>query len=147
ILHAMRRAVYSLFFIESVERGLGVRATNLLSDEEFLLVDFGLSQTARPGLVLAGRMLFIDDWAYCPGTSLPLSYAAKDTVAQVVERVLGGVSPERSGFADPAPIIRECLRRGVSSRIRYLNEENKPLLPSFAPAIVRGLSAPPRQET
>lgn len=50
-LRAMQQAIYSLFVVESVERGLGVIVRDLLSQEVLLVVDMGFGSTAQPGLV------------------------------------------------------------------------------------------------
>ncbi|MEX0718412.1 MAG: SEC-C metal-binding domain-containing protein [Planctomycetaceae bacterium] len=119
VLQAMKENVYSVFMIESAERGLGVQVRNLLSQEEFLLVDYGLSHTAEPRLVLAARVLFFDDLAYSTGATLPLGFVTPEDEAELVDGLTRGGSIEAEGFADPAPLIRQALRHGASSRIVY----------------------------
>jgi len=60
-LHAMQHAVYSLFVVESLERGFGVTVTNLVSNKTILVVDMGFSSTGKPGVIFASRLLFHDD--------------------------------------------------------------------------------------
>ena len=55
-LRAMQHAIYSLFVVESVERGLGVAVRELRSNEILLVVDMGFGSTAQPGLVFASRL-------------------------------------------------------------------------------------------
>lgn len=118
-LRAMQSAVYSLFAIESVEPGLGVTARNLLSRDEVLVADLGLAQTAGPGLVLASRMLFFEEFAMTGGAALSLgTLSGRERDAWVEKLSKMGQRTER-GFADPAPVIRECLRQGAAERIRY----------------------------
>lgn len=142
VLQAMEGAIYSLFVVESVDRGFGIRVTNLLSDEELFVVDVQLSRTALPGLVLAGRMLFVDDWAHTSGAALPLGVFTPEAIADVTDVMMRQCDSTMHGFADPAPIIRQCRRLGASSGIRYESLDSLADLRTLAPLMARALIPP-----
>lgn len=115
-LTAMLRATYALAVVLGVEPGVGCHIRNLLADETLLLADVGLSQTAGAGDLLATRLLDFGDFVTTSGASLP--------VATLDDQALDKWQRDLSACAivddfDPAPLIRECLLRGASSRIRY----------------------------
>jgi len=120
-LRAMQHAVYSLYIVESVERGLGVTVRDLRSDERLLVVDMGFASTAQPGLVLASRMLPHDGFWITGGAALPISALPPDEQDAVTKDLLQATSllSEDDGYFDPAPLIRSCLRQGCSSNVQY----------------------------
>src|SRR5215204_6199373 len=64
LLQAMQDARFSVFAVEEAAPGIGVHVRDLLRDEPLFLVDIGFSQTADPGLVLAGNVVSL------PGLSM-----------------------------------------------------------------------------
>jgi hypothetical protein len=115
-LRAMRHATYALVAVLGVEPGVGCRVRNLFTEETRLLVDIGLSQTARRGAVIATRLLDFGDFIATGGAALPLGVLDNDELDQWQRKLRAGVDDERS---DPAPLIRTCLQGGASSNIRY----------------------------
>ena len=71
-LRAMQNAIYSLFRVDATEPGVALAVTDLATDEQFLLVDIGLSQTAKPGILFLSRLLLFDDFAATGGAAIPL---------------------------------------------------------------------------
>jgi hypothetical protein len=65
-LRAMQNTIYSLFRVDSAEPGVALVLTDLATDEPFLLVDIGLSQTRKPGLLLFSRLMLFEDFAANP---------------------------------------------------------------------------------
>jgi hypothetical protein len=74
----MLNAIYSLFVVESVERGLGVIVRDLISQKVFLLVDLGFGSTAQTGLVFASRILHLDGFSITGGAALPVSVVSSN---------------------------------------------------------------------
>jgi len=118
-LRAMQRAIYSLFVVESVERGLGVTVQNLLSNEVLLVVDMGFGSTAQPGLVFASRLLPHDGFSMTGGAALPISVLPTDQRDAMTKELLATTAPDDDGYFDPAPLIRACLSEGCSSHVQY----------------------------
>lgn len=115
-LQAMQHATYSMVVVLGVEPGLGCVIRNLFTDETRLLVDMGFSRSARPGLLLATRLLDFDDFLATGGAALPLGILHEDEIQEWQRRISAGVQEDDY---DPAPIIRTCLKQGASSHVRY----------------------------
>ena len=118
-LRAMQHAVYSLFVVESVERGLGVTVLDSLSDETILIVDMGFGSSAHPGLVFASRLLFHDGFSMTGGAALPLAVLPKNEQKTLTKKLSEAVTPDEDGYFDPAPLIHACLSKGCSSHVQY----------------------------
>lgn len=118
-LRAMQHAIYSLFVVESVERGLGVMVRDLLSQDVLLVVDMGFGSTAQPGLVFASRLLHHDGFSMTGGAALPVAVVPADQRAALTKKLCVATTPDDDGHFDPAPLIRACLRGGSSSHVQY----------------------------
>lgn len=118
-LRSMQHAIYSLFVVESVERGLGVIVRDLMSQQVFLVVDLGLSSSADPGLVFASRLLHYDGYSMTGGAALPVGVLPVDQHAAVVTNMSLATTPDADACFDPAPLIRACLSGGYSAHVEY----------------------------
>jgi hypothetical protein len=114
LLLAFRESRYSLFAVESIERGIGVAVRDLLQDQSLFLFDVGLGSTAAVGLALASRIMTPDGIAMTTGAALPIGLPPPGELDQL-----------RRDFAESPPselsrlLIRASLRRGAGSRIAY----------------------------
>ncbi len=115
-LHAMQHATYALVVVLDVEPGVGCHIRNLFTDETRLLVDMGLSQSAQRGAIMATRLIDYGEYVTASGAALPLGILADDQLADWQRMLAAGRVDANS---DPAPLIREFLRSGASSRIAY----------------------------
>ena len=118
-LRAMQHASYSLFVVESVERGLGVIVRDLLSQEILLVVDMGFGSSAKPGLVFASRLLHHDGFSMTGGAALPVAVLPADQRDALTKNLSVATTPDDDGYFDPAPLIRACLSGGCSSHVQY----------------------------
>lgn len=120
-LRAMQRAIYSMFVVESAVPNFGVTVRDLLSKktDPILIVDMGLGSTAQPGLVFASRLRFHEGFAITGGAALPISVMSENQRHELVEKLARTVIVDEGRPFDPAPLIREYLKRGYSSRIQY----------------------------
>jgi hypothetical protein len=125
-LRSMQRAIYSLFVVETVERGLGVTARDMRTNEIHLVVDTGFASSARPGLIIASRLLFHDDFSMTGGAALPVGCLPTAQRDKVTKLLLAGIVPDKDGYVDPAPLIRSCLRQGCSSNVQYQEPGQRP---------------------
>lgn len=115
-LRAMQQATYSLIVVEQVEPGVGCHVRNLFTEETRLLIDIGLSQTAVRNGVIATRLVDFGDYIATGGAALPLGVLDHNSLEEF-QRQLRHCKDD-SDF-DPAPLIRECLRRGASDYVSY----------------------------
>lgn len=125
-LRAMQNAIYSLFRVDAAEPGVGLAVTDMATDEQYLLVDMGLSETAKPGVVFLSRLLLFEDFAATGGAAIALGWLPKEKLASFCDgwkRIWDG-GPANY---DPAPLIRDCLRQGVTDHTRYLDTPSAPL--------------------
>jgi hypothetical protein len=144
-LRAMQHAIYSLFVVESVERGLGVTVRDLLSNEVLLVVDMGFGSTAQPGLVFASRLLFHDGFSMTGGAALPVALLPVDRRDAMMKELLVATAPENDGYFDPASLIRACLSEGCSSHVQYQEPSGHRVGPQRSPNSIR--SAPVGRNT
>jgi hypothetical protein len=132
VLEAMRQARYSLFLIEEVVSGVGVRVRDLLRDTSEVLVDINLSRTAAVNLVLAARLIRPADFSMSTGATLPIpDVALFERILAELTRLFGIMRHEDFRVLSPATqsqlpavIIRACLEGDASSSVRYEDPEN-----------------------
>jgi SEC-C motif len=124
LLRAMQEARFSVFAVDEAVPGIGVHVLDLLRDEPLFLVDIGFSQTAGPGLVLAGNVIFLPALSMTTGAMLPVDrMILDDLLQQLPERFATAtvgqfrqLSPhEQSELA--ACVIRACLAGGAASYV------------------------------
>ncbi len=115
-LLAMQRATYALVAVLGVERGVGCHVRNLFTEEEHLLVDMGLSQTAERGALMATRLLDFGDYLATGGAAIPVGVLDDAGLDDWQRQLRAGVEENRF---DPAALIRKCLSTGATSHIRY----------------------------
>ena len=115
-LHAMQHATYALVAVLRVEPGVGCHVRNLFTEETRLLVDMGLSKSARRGAIAATRLLDWGDFITTTGAALPVGILDDDELDEWQRELRKGVDDDRH---DPAPTIRSCLEKGASSYVRY----------------------------
>ena len=120
-LHAMQDAIHSLFRVDEVERGVGLAVTDLATDEQYLLVDIGLSESAKPGLLFLSRLLLFEDFAATGGAALVLGKLPQKEMAAFSAN-WKQVSSSRDADYDPGPMICELLQRQVASQMRSRDE-------------------------
>ncbi len=118
-LRAMQHATYSLFIVESVERGFGVTVRDLRSNETLLVVDMGFGSTAQAGLLFASRLLPLDGFSVTSGATLPIGVLPPDQQETIAKELLRGFALDDDGYFDPASLISACLDRDCSSHVQY----------------------------
>ncbi len=136
----MQRAIYSLFRVDAVERGVALAVTDLATDEKYLLVDIGLSQSARPGVLFLSRLVLFEDFAATGGAAIALGQLPPGELAKFSDD-WKKISADKDADYDPSPLIRDCLQRGVTEQTRYLDSPGSPMREPQA------LRVPRRQRT
>jgi hypothetical protein len=139
LLQAKMKSWYSLFAMESTEPGVGVHVRDLLRDETLFLVDVGFSQTGRPGLVLACRVMSPAGINMTAGAGLPAGVLDESMRSEFLHRVTKDfpsvdfhhLTPEQESKI-AAKIIRGCLQRGAAEHIAYLDPGQAPPPPGRA---------------
>lgn len=130
ILHAMQRAYYSLFQVESLVPTVGVHVHDLLQDQRHFLADVGCSQSAVKGIMLASRMFALEDFLMTSGAALA---ADADTLEAILRlpglpkpgQAIDQLSPEPRA-ALHAAIIRLCLRPRNAAQVLYQGMDEDP---------------------
>ena len=115
-LHAMQHATYALVVVLRTEPGVGCQIRNLYTEETRLLADIGISKSAQPGVVFVTRLLDFGGFVTTSGAALPVGILSSDELDEWQRKLRKGAAVDRY---DPAPLIRSCLQRGASSRVRY----------------------------
>lgn len=71
LLKAQARAYFSLYEVSSVEAGRGLRLRDLFSNQELLLIDLGLAETAKNLGLFATRVVTLEDISFTSGVGMP----------------------------------------------------------------------------
>ncbi|HUQ69751.1 MAG TPA: SEC-C metal-binding domain-containing protein [Planctomycetaceae bacterium] len=137
-LRAKQQATYSLFVVESIERGVGVMMQELRSEESRFVVDLGFAGSAQPGLAMAARLLPHDGFWMSSGASLPVGVTTLKQRDALVDEILALGTTDAAGHFDPGPIIRVLMMAGRSNNIRYQD------VPGTGSRQARSFAAPQR---
>ncbi|SMF93781.1 hypothetical protein SAMN02949497_1073 [Methylomagnum ishizawai] len=132
LLEAMGRSRYSLFRVEAIQhRRRGASLCDLLGGERFDLIDIALSETAEPGLIVAGRLLPLPGFAMSSGTLIPVAEPVyEDKMRPVIRKYYPDPTAARPAFSDAqaasfeAQIIRIALREGGEDNVFYTDAEH-----------------------
>lgn len=123
VLEAMAQSRYGIVRITALREGVGVEARDLLSGEDLFIVDIGMSRTARPGMVLAGRLLrYPEMWAWS-GAAVPLPDVDQfvDTLLKMADQVRTSPGPLPPGdelmFAELLTAL--FVELGLAAGIEY----------------------------
>lgn len=126
LLKEMSRSHFTVLSVTGTEKKYLVHALDVLREQTLTLIDSGLGQTVKPGLLLATRVrrLPASDYYMTAGAAIPItSRAALDGVGWVIKKYApsiesGGLSPpqERS-FSKQ--LIRMLLRTQSQDDIQY----------------------------
>ncbi|MCK4294355.1 MAG: SEC-C domain-containing protein [Planctomycetes bacterium] len=125
VLKAMSESFYTLVQVEDVLPGVGVRVNDLLGEKQFLLIDIGFSNTAGRGVVIATRILPLEDFVMTSGAALPID---GQTLSEIFDFAVEHYGSEDGNYIDldmqeksdlTAMIIRLCLRSVANSQIFY----------------------------
>jgi hypothetical protein len=124
LLQAMQEARFSVFAVDEAVPGIGVQVRDLLRDEPLFVVDIGFSQTADPGLLLAGNVISLPGWSMTTGAMLPVD---RTIVEDLLQHLPGRFSTATvSQFRQLSPqdqseragcVIHACLARGAASHV------------------------------
>jgi hypothetical protein len=93
-LEALKEARFSLFLAEGREMDVGIHYRDLLSDTSHFVVDRSMSRTAPVDLVMALRLVTLDDFSMTTGLAVPVCVlpggSDRERVLGEVVSVLGG---------------------------------------------------------
>ncbi len=132
VLGAMAKAWYTLLSIEAVESGVGVRVHDILRATDHLLIDMGLSRSAKPGDLFATRVIPFDGFIITTGAGLPLGgdNARRDAFLARIKKI--AFDENITSFATMTPTQEKALARmaistalasGASDQVRYEDPE------------------------
>ena len=131
LLAAMRRTFFSLFRVEEVVVGVGVRVLDILQEREYFMVDVNFSRVAIVGWILASRVIPFEDFITTTGAGLPVARNATKDVARYIEKMAkarqdesGMTREENAEMA--AELIRFCLASADAPQIEYRDIDEAP---------------------
>jgi hypothetical protein len=107
ILKAMKEAYFSLFEVVGGVAGEFLQLSDLLTDNQIELMELSLSNTASKELLLATRVISINDICLTTGTAYPFLPEHRDTLIsgleakQTVRRSRRRPSIRRMDYSDP----------------------------------------------
>jgi hypothetical protein len=124
LLQAMQEARYSVFAVEETAPGVGVQVRDILRDESLFLVDIGFSQTADPGLVLAGNVISLPGLTMTTGAMLPVDHTILEDLLTHLPVHFATATIEQFRQLSPkdqselaGSVIRACLAGGAASYV------------------------------
>lgn len=131
ILKAKRQSWYSVFAVESTERGVGINVRDLLRDESIFLFDVGFSQSAVADVILGTRVMTLEGMNLSTGAGLPIgimTLAQREQFVKVFHSTFPGVdfrnmSPDQS-IRLSTTVIRACLEKGAANQVKYADLES-----------------------
>jgi len=128
LLKALSHSHFTVISITGTEKNYLVQALDILRQQELTLIDSGLGQTAKPGLMMAARLLRIpaSDYYMTTGAGVPfMSDAALDGLERLISKYApalerGNLSPsQESSFTKQ--LIRMQLRTQTQEHMEYTN--------------------------
>lgn len=132
VLQAMLDSRFSAFEIRAILPHLGAVLRNLITGEEFKVMDLSLCDTGRAGMVVVGRMLPMGDFQMSSGTLIPLPVGIyEQKIRPVIDKFVkpqdsGPVSWRMSAGQEAsfvAELIRVALYAGGEDNMFYTDIE------------------------
>ncbi len=131
ILQAMMASYYSLFRVLEILTYPSIKLQDLLTGQDIHLVDRGLSDTAAPGQIIAGRVLPFADYTISSGTLIPLPESVfQEKITPVVRKFCKTLEPghrpvlsQGQEAAFVAELIRVSLQAGGADNVFYTDVE------------------------
>jgi hypothetical protein len=123
---AMAQSHYSAFSVDSVQPGAGIHAIDLFREgDRIFIADLLFSQTADPGMLLAGRLTPLPGFFMTTGAALPILPEScegfKRLLLQDRKRALPDL-PRKEEAELSGAIIRLLLQNNSSAHITYGRE-------------------------
>lgn len=142
VLDAMADARYSLYITLRCIDELSCEIFDVFRGWKGEVVDFGFAVSARPGYILAGRLVAAPDADFwiSTGATLPVDETLyepilKRLVNRFGSRVKAPARLNRAEWAELATVCtRQLLRGGAAERVRYLDPdpEMRALMPEIS---------------
>lgn len=128
---AMISARFSLFRIVEIIPHEGAQLLDMLSGGEARLMDIGLASAAVPGLLVAGRLLTLEDFQMSSGTLIPVAEPVfEELMKPVIQKFLPDGSTPGSSELSPAQaaafeaqILRIAIHQGGEDISFYTDME------------------------
>ncbi len=135
LLNALRESFFSIFQVKGTEKGYLCYGEDILRQKEIILIDVGFGSTARPGIVIAARLMKMPASDYYMTTGAPIVVQEEQGI-DLIEVVLRKFSqPIESGNLSQTQansigkqVIRSLLRVRSENTILADPEENEQAL-------------------
>jgi len=139
-LKAAIEATYTILSLEEMEPGRGCYVRDYFAEKRFFLTDVSMSRSSTAGMAMATRIMTIEGLTITSGAGLPIPMNSPqdlDALFRAVQPKAMRPGPSLAHREDCSQrtrkIIRYCLDRGASERVRYATP-NEPLSPRYEPA-------------
>ncbi len=124
MLRAAQAARFRLWRIDRLHEIVGLWVIDIILGDAMWLIDEGLEASCRPGLVFAGRLMAVDDFAMTCGVSVPLNVtllaAAMDNMPN-----MGSIS-RKDLLNDPrfaVGIYRSAIETRTMEQMQFANPD------------------------
>jgi len=133
VVKAMSQSFYTIVQVEDVLPNVGVIIDDLWTDRQYTLIDMGLGQTAKKGIIMATRLLPFDGFVTTSGAALPVN---GETLEKIYQYAFDHSGTEDSAYTEidirqtvdlNAEIIRICLEANASDYIQYQDADDLPI--------------------
>ena len=125
VLEAMSIARYSIFKLDSLVPGNGVRMTDVLRGDSGFIMDVGLSHTGIEGMLMAGRILAVDlAFSMTTGGMLPFDKRSLNSLEKIIYSSFRSFNGKSLSISDEemqvfeTAVIKTLIANGVADRIR-----------------------------
>ena len=125
VLEALRQASFAILRVDQTVEGFGAHVTELLDERRLLLADIWLSRTAKPGLVIAARLMPLGDFVMTTGAQVPLGSGNSQVLKALLRMYDNLFRDEAAGSRSERQadlggrIIQMALEAGASERIHH----------------------------
>lgn len=118
VLAAMQEARFTILRAVEVVPGTGALVDDLFYGERYLLADVTFSETSEPGVTMAARLLFIEDFVMTTGAAVGMAHEFADDVLGIMG---DGVDDVRAfvrglGVASRSQLAARLIRELIAPR-------------------------------
>lgn len=128
MLRAAQAARFRSWRIERPHETVGLWVTDIIDGDTLWLIDEGLEATCKAGLLLAGRLMAVDDFVMTCGLAIPLSVTLLALAFGNLPNVTS--TSRRELLDDPrfaALIYRSAIESGTMETVQFMGPDERAL--------------------
>lgn len=118
VLAAMQEARFTILRAVEVVPGTGALVDDLFYGERHFLADVTFSESSEPGVTMAARLLFIEDFVMTTGAALGMASVFADDVLRIMGDSVEGVHEfvRSLGVANRSQLAARLIRELIAPR-------------------------------